>query len=300
MGQRNETNEAFEMPPLDAGADVVPEPETEDFEPDESVPIPPTDEPEATTEQPGEQNHELDGAATPEDDVADPDILGLLKGEDAPAEDPGWKSDPEYQKYQEWLKAQGQAAVPEQEQTPIDTNKLDFDLTQDEYEDIFDSDIGPQAFKSILGKQAEVLQNQSRAMQAAMVSQLNETLNKNWLMQMQNQERMLYLHDAVKDNPELVIPENQKAFSRAMEKAITAHDDPGDQVKNAVDAFNKAMVVAKKVKATGDRVDVRGKQAAPRTTGASPRELHKGTGQKAADVAGLGFLASAINRGGGI
>lgn len=298
MGQ-NDENDAFEMPPLDAGANVMPEPETDDFESDESVPVPPTDEPETTPEKPGEPEPEVDGDDTPD---ADPDIVGLLQGEEASAKEPDWKADPEYQKYQEWLKAQNPAQQEQkpEEQKPIDTNKLDFDISPEEYEDIFDADNGPKVFKSILGKQAEVLQNQARAMQAAMITQLNQVLEKNWLMQAQNQERMLYLHDALKENPELAITENQKAFSRAMEKAIEAHDDPGDQVKNAVDAFNKALVVAKKVKATGDRVDVRPKQNAPRTTGASPRELHKSTGQKPADVAGLGFLASAIKRGGGI
>lgn len=168
---------------------------------------------------------------------------------------------------------------------PYDPNLEQFAITGEDYDKAFES---PEGLMGVLTKYGSHIQNQSRGELNALLHQVNEAFVDQRLSLIRDMEKMLYLHQALQDNPEIF--EKEAGFRVALSAADKKHSDPKEQVQYAVETLRKALVKMNAVKETGNRVDVRGKQTPHRAASSTPRSLSTRSKPASEDNSGLGFL----------
>ena len=290
----------MELPPLDAGAAPAPASAPSPLPDPEPEPAPtpdtePDDDPDTGSGLSPEvgQDPDTDGGANTDTDDGDvdPEILAALDSSDTsegqPAQPPGVSSE-QWQQFQAWQ--QQQAQLLQQQQPQPQQQPAPFEVTPEDFDSAF---ADAQGLGNLLGKAQAASAQQAQQHIQQMAAQVSGALQEQWQRHLEATEEMLYLHEAIRDNPEIV--NYQTAFKRALAKARTQNPDVRGHVQDAVKMLKRAVTTADSIKATQKkgRVDVRGNKSAPKTAGSSARGVHRAAG-RSGDDRGLGFLADVV------
>lgn len=283
------------LPPLNAGADAqslpplpdISEMETKEdggkapIESSDNPSIPQTSEPSKNTDIADDQ----DGSGETDDE-----ILKAFSKTDGDSGTEAKPSLPEGVTEEEWnafqaYKAQ-QAQVPNQEQAkPEESAPPELgELTPEDYDGAFESVDG---FKNAIGKAAGHAVKQAEERMYNNVREALVHFNHDILSKM---EQMLYVNEALREHPE--IASYPDAFRVAYAKSFknAKNGDLKTPVMEAVKTFKRELGRYQAISKTMERVDVRGKQQAPRSPGASSRNVHQSQSKDQDD--GLSFISS--------
>lgn len=268
-----------EMPPLDAGDESKPKPEVRYVErkqeKSESAPTPEvSDESEAEPESESEDDDEILNL-----------IAGGSKAEESetPATEklPDGVSEEEWKAYQAYK--QSQQANLQQASEPEPPVPVNLEITSEDFDAAFENVDG---FKSILNKATTASNVRLKQELYGNLQQAFETFGNNVTSTI---EQMIYLHEAVKEAPEIY--NYPDAFRVAYAKAFKSapKGDLRTPVTKAVETMRREMARAERIGKT-KKVDVRGEQKAPKGPKVTGRNANKTKG--ASDDDGLGFLAA--------
>jgi len=267
-----------EMPPLDAGDESKPKPEVRYVErkqeKSESAPTPEVSE---------------ESEAEPESESEDDDeILNLITGgakteeAETPATEklPAGVSEEDWKAFQAYKQSQ---QVPSQEPEPEPPVPVNLEITPEDFDAAFESVDG---LKSVLNKATTAANVRLKNELYGNLQQAFETFGNNVISTV---EQMIYLHEAVKEVPEIY--NYPDAFRVAYAKAFKSapKGDLRTPVTKAVEAMRREMARAERIGKT-KKVDVRGEQKAPKGPKVTGRNSHKA--KNASDDDGLGFLAA--------
>ena len=267
-----------EMPPLDAGDESKPKPEVRYVErkqeKSESAPTPEvSEESEAESESESEDDDEILNL-----------ITGGAKTEEAetPATEklPAGVSEEDWKAFQAYKQSQ---QVPSQEPEPEPPVPVNLEITPEDFDAAFEDVDG---FKSVLNKATTASNVRLKQELYGNLQQAFETFGNNVISTI---EQMIYLHEAVKEVPEIY--NYPDAFRVAYAKAFKSapKGDLRTPVTKAVETMRREMARAERIGKT-KKVDVRGEQKAPKGPKVTGRNSHKA--KNASDDDGLGFLAA--------
>ena len=267
-----------EMPPLDAGDESKPKPEVRYVErkqeKSESAPTPEVSE---------------ESEAEPESESEDDDeILNLIAGgsraeeSETPATEklPDGVSEEDWKAFQAYKQSQ---QVPSQEPEPEPPVPVNLEITPEDFDAAFEDVDG---LKSVLNKATTAANVRLKNELYGNLQQAFETFGNNVISTV---EQMIYLHEAVKEVPEIY--NYPDAFRVAYAKAFKSapKGDLRTPVTKAVEAMRREMARAERIRDT-KKVDVRAEQKAPKGPKVTGRNSHKA--KNASDDDGLGFLAA--------
>ena len=267
-----------EMPPLDAGDESKPKPEVRYVErkqeKSESAPTPEVSE---------------ESEAEPESESEDDDeILNLITGgakteeAETPATEklPAGVSEEDWKAFQAYKQSQ---QVPSQKPEPEPPVPVNLEITPEDFDAAFEDVDG---LKSVLNKATTAANVRLKNELYGNLQQAFETFGNNVISTI---EQMIYLHEAVKEVPEIY--NYPDAFRVAYAKAFKSapKGDLRTPVTKAVEAMRREMARAERIGKT-KKVDVRGEQKAPKGPKVTGRNSHKA--KNASDDDGLGFLAA--------
>ena len=267
-----------EMPPLDAGDESKPKPEVRYVErkqeKSESAPTPEvSEESEAESESESEDDDEILNL-----------ITGGAKTEEAetPATEklPAGVSEEDWKAFQAYKQSQ---QVPSQKPEPEPPVPVNLEITPEDFDAAFEDVDG---LKSVLNKATTAANVRLKNELYGNLQQAFETFGNNVISTI---EQMIYLHEAVKEVPEIY--NYPDAFRVAYAKAFKSapKGDLRTPVTKAVEAMRREMARAERIGKT-KKVDVRGEQKAPKGPKVTGRNSHKA--KNASDDDGLGFLAA--------
>ena len=267
-----------EMPPLDAGDESKPKPEVRYVErkqeKSESAPTPEVSE---------------ESEAEPESESEDDDeILNLITGgakteeAETPATEklPAGVSEEDWKAFQAYKQSQ---QVPSQKPEPEPPVPVNLEITPEDFDAAFENVDG---LKSVLNKATTAANVRLKNELYGNLQQAFETFGNNVISTI---EQMIYLHEAVKEAPEIY--NYPDAFRVAYAKAFKSapKGDLRTPVTKAVETMRREMARAERIGKT-KKVDVRGEQKAPKGPKVTGRNSHKA--KNASDDDGLGFLAA--------
>jgi len=267
-----------EMPPLDAGDESKPKPEVRYVErkqeKSESAPTPEVSE---------------ESEAEPESESEDDDeILNLITGgakteeAETPATEklPAGVSEEDWKAFQAYKQSQ---QVPSQKPEPEPPVPVNLEITPEDFDAAFEDVDG---LKSVLNKATTAANVRLKNELYGNLQQAFETFGNNVISTI---EQMIYLHEAVKEAPEIY--NYPDAFRVAYAKAFKSapKGDLRTPVTKAVETMRREMARAERIGKT-KKVDVRGEQKAPKGPKVTGRNSHKA--KNASDDDGLGFLAA--------
>lgn len=292
------------LPPLDAGskpaskpaeppapATPPPAPIPDNEPPDDDIPPDDeqnTDEPAPVEDEPTEEvgNDAIFQSLLQEAGLAD------VPPQQQPGVPPG-VSPAQWAMFLNWQNQQSQPQQQQpdagQQQPPTQPGTL-YEISDDDYNDAFESREG---FGKVIGKIHDSMRQNMETQLQQQATQHQQSLAELYVDVMNRAEQMVYINDALRDNPDIT------AYGKQLQIAlnIAREQNPDDlygQVQDAVAMLKKDLVRYEKVKNT-KKVDVRHKQTPPKQAGASSRGLHAGS-KTAAVPGGLDFLAAVNGR----
>ena len=286
--------ESIELPPLDAGA--KPEGELPPLDAgDESKPKPEVRYVERTAEKSDSapkpevaEESEAESESEPEEDGDDDEILNLITGgakteeAETPATEklPAGVSEEDWKAFQAYKQSQ---QVPSQEPEPEPPVPVNLEITPEDFDAAFEDVDG---LKSVLNKATTAANVRLKNELYGNLQQAFETFGNNVISTV---EQMIYLHEAVKEVPEIY--NYPDAFRVAYAKAFKSapKGDLRTPVTKAVETMRREMARAERIRDT-KKVDVRAEQKAPKGPKVTGRNSHKA--KNASDDDGLGFLAA--------